>query len=507
MGIVDKISAKIHGTDDNETNQPTTHKATHDPSKIHEGTVIDPNPSIGAASHAGHKNAAVGTTPVGSTSVDTNTAGVSHGNQTSHHITHPNAGTTGIGGTHGGIGSTEYGHGVTGATHDSHHPTHASATAGTHGISATSGQPTHRHETVSGEPFSSTGHHGDSHQFSSGHTSGNIDHSVSNVKSSGVDSREKTKVNESGEPIIEKNAVTQEVRHEKNKGNTMMANIAQSADEFDRKVGRVFNQETMSGADKGIGTKMLHKKEEKHAEKEMENKHDTKHTTATDSGTYSETHPIGTTTHHGGSYDTTSGTAFGYKEGEVVTGAHPTTVNDLSTSHQSGRTGFANVIPQSDFVGGNYDQSVGANAHLGNTHAHPGSAGSQVKGSNTYTGTKDQSMDTSVPVKPAPSDSFDHNTNTDHHDAFNHESTQSAGLSHGQSLGHNDSALHGSNYGTHSGLQTHDDSLNTPRTAGGAAFSTGNAALDEKVARLDVRGQQKAQDAYNKGYQDGIQHH
>lgn len=529
MGIVDKISAKIHGNDEHDSTEPSTQRATHDPSKIHEGKVIDPNPNVGTASHAGHKNAAVGTTNVGTT-VGTDTAGISHGEQTGRHITHPNAETGhGISGTGHGVGTTGHGvgatgqvggtgitgttgttestygmtgthgvagthgvtgaHGATGATHGgtgttqgTHFSTRSSDIAGTHGATEPSGHQfgTSRHETLPSETFGTTGNHSGSHYAGAGQISGNVDHSTAGIKSTGVDSRDKSKVNEMGEPIIEKNAVTQEVRQEKNKGNTMMANIAQSADEFDRKVGRVFNQETVSGADKGIGTKMLHKKEEKHAEKERENKHDSAYT----STTHPTTHSAGLSSHHGGEFGTTSGTAFDGREGKAVTGSHPTTVHDIETPHQSGRLGFANVIPSSN---------------AGGTHS---------AGIHGQSGTRDQTMDSSIPVKSSLGNQFEHRTDTDHRDTFGHGGTQGhTTFGQGQTHGHDDSGLHSGNYGTHSSVLGHDESMNIPRTAGEASFTTGNTALDEKVARLDVKGQQKAQDAYNKGYQDGIRHH
>lgn len=522
MGIVDKISAKLAGHDSEETNEShSTHHHNVQPGvpggKITEGTVIDPNPDVGAVSipgqqstqgshHISHPRDTANTNtiptssagktdnvaarhsshPVGETSTyPSNTIGTeglgSDRSTGAHNTVTP---TSHVGQSHVGTGSQSGfnataaksdfesanmagAHKATGAHSSSEHygTTGAHSNVGSHSTSGI-------HSTTPGV-HSNTGAHS-----TSGAYAGNANAHTTGVHSSTTgtyDDKDKKKVNDLGEPIVEKNAVTSEVRHEKNKGNTMTANLAQSADEFDRKAGRLFGKETLTGADKGVGTEVLQKKEKKEMEKEHDAHHSTSHhgTTGTAGTTGIAGNAHGTTSSHGGAFGSTSGTAYDRQEGVAYTGSHPTTTDDIIPSHKSERTAF--------------EQGIATSTLHGSTATH----GHSTHPDKSYSNPKEETMNTSVPVHSSTGAAYGH----DH-----------SGASHGLSGSHHDDTHYRTtdpSYKT-TNIHGHDATATTPRTAEHIGFTTGNTTLDEKVARLDVKGQQQAKDAYQKGYQDGI---
>lgn len=491
MGIVDKITSKLAGNESSGKRSSTSHTSTHESDdhdthhdiahggNITEGTVIDPNPDIGAYSNAGYH----------SKGTKTGTVSGKHGQQAA--LSHPKATTTS--GSHfitadkalardyeagSGFGTGEFGSGSTSSA------AYVNTSAGN--TERTDRTFDHSGSTVLG---GSTGKQniphlsGKAQNLRDAHETGTHPSSGTGSLSGMHDSRDKDKVNDEGKPIVEKNFVTSEVRHEKNKGNTMIANLAQTADELDRKTGRVFGKKTLTGTDKGLGTGVLHKKEEKEVRNESVGSHQSQH-----HGSLTTHENLGSTGHessqrdtygamiesnhgktpgvlHGSTYGITTGTNFDSREAPTTqSGSHPTTIDDVMNFQSSERSGHDGGLTYSQFDSNSTDRNYGV----------------------SFSNTKDHTVDTSVPVK----------------------STNGLDRQHGQTDRENHGSGHFGGFSTmtSAGLHDHDASLNTPRSAGLENFATGNSQLDEKVASLNVQGQQRAKDAYNKDYQDAISH-
>lgn len=339
-------------------------------------------------------------------------------------------------------------------------------------------------------------------------------------------------IDKAGGNAIGKESVSGEVLNQYNQGNINKANAGQYADEYDRKAGLVLGKDTLTGTDKGIGSKVLGAR----SETEPTNGHSsTQGAHGSTNGAYGtnggsgkrtsdtygsgqNTHGVGTTgagqstsgtyattghksTDTGGNYGGASGATAGAVAGSSYGASNTvgTSGGDTYGTSGTGASGHGTSRTSGAFTTGASEYPTSGKDHHGSTKDTFGSSTAGTQGT------------AATDTHRAHGGSHGYPTSTDKtrgsaNDSGTYGSTSGAGVAGvgAGALGANALSSHSKDSSAHGAKHTKDYSSHENPTSTTGGFTTGDDSLDKKIAKLDPKAQQKAREAFEKGYNDAL---